>query len=103
MATKISFDELKIIFECLTINVDKQFTESLHIFLKTKNDDYYIYGREPVDAKSIKIRIALLQQILSFVAQMSHNSSLYVTLNSILQSAYLTNQMHVFLYGRKKQ
>ncbi len=103
MAIKISFDELKIISECLTNDIDKQFAESLNVFLKTKNDDYYFYGREPVDAKSIQIRITLLCQILSLVVQISYSSSsLYVTLNSILQSAYLTNQTSVFLYGRKK-
>ena len=102
MATKISFDELKIIFNCLANDVDEQFTKSLNIFLKTKNDDYYIYGREPVDATSLQIRIRLLKQILNFVDKISHHS-LHMTLNSVLQSALLTNQTSVFLYGRLRQ
>ena len=103
MANKVSFDELKMVLSrCLSNDIDRQFSESLKFLLKKRSDNYYFYGRAPVDAAFLQIQTSLLKKILVLVDKVSHNS-LHVTLNSILQSALLTHQTSVFLYGRMRQ
>ena len=103
MANKVSFDELKMVLSrCLSNDIDRQFSESLKILLKKRSDNYYFYGRAPVDAAFLQIQTGLLKKILNIVDKVSYNS-LHVTLNSILQSALMTKQTSVFLYGRMHQ
>lgn len=99
MAIKISYEDLKIISSCLTSAKDDEFTKSLDDFLKEKKDEYYFYGREVECARILEIKIHQLERIISYVDSVKYNS-IYKNLNSIYQSALVSFQKSIFLYGR---
>lgn len=98
MAIKISYDDLRIISSCLTSIKNDEFTILLDNFLEIKKDDYYFYGRE-VGVKSLEITTNRLEQIISYIDSVKYNS-IYKNLNSIYQSALVSFQKSIFLYGR---
>jgi len=98
MAIKISYDDLQIISSCLTIVKNDEFTKSLDNFLKIKKDDYYFYGRE-VGVQTLEITTNHLEQIMLHIDSVKYNS-IYKNLNSIYQSALVSFQKSIFLYGR---
>lgn len=98
MAIKISYEDLQIISSCLTSIKNDEFAILLDSFLEIKKDDYYFYGRE-VGVQTLEITTNQLEQIISYIDSVKYNS-IYKNLNSIYQSALVSFQKSIFLYGR---
>ena len=98
MAIKISYEDLQIISSCLTSIKDDEFTILLDNFFEIKKDDYYFYGRE-VGVQTLEITTDQLEQIISYIDSVKY-TLIYKNLNSIYQSALVSFQKSIFLYGR---
>lgn len=102
MAMKISYEDLQIISSCLTSVKDDNFTKSLNHFLENKKDDYYFCGRQTVEnTPNLEIKTEQLERIVSYVDKTQYKS-IYDNVKSVYESARVSFQKIIFLYGRGK-
>ena len=82
--------------QCLTES-DHALSRRLNEFIEEKHDDYYFYGREPVDAQFLTIPMSELYDVMQSMPKEACES-----VNAVYQSGVMTGQLHVYLYGRNR-
>ncbi len=93
MSIKISTNDLEMISRLPSGQCISELTRFI-----SDERDYYIYGREPIDADFVQIS---LQQIKQLVAEISDGPT-HDILAQVYQAGYLTGQEYVYLYGRSR-
>ena len=89
MSISVSRQELLDVLEYLN--------DTLRGFIQGGTSDmFYFYGHEPVDAIYVMIGIDDIKEMLDKLPA----SSIRDTFNTVYISGKITNQDHVFLYGR---
>ena len=99
MSLQITYDDLKLLLEHL--ESDSILGEILYKFLEVQKDDYYFYGREPLDSGYILIGIPVLGEIVNRPEMIKHGS-LHDKLSEVHMAGVVTGQESVYLYGRNR-
>lgn len=102
MAIKISYGDLEIISDRLLDN--ENFTKLFKDFIAERKDDYYFSGRDIDCVKVLEITTEQLKNILDKLSRVNRKyPSLYNNIRGIYQSAIISYQERIFLYGRTAQ
>ena len=99
MSLQITHNDLKILSGHL--GQDSVLGEILYKFLEVQKDDYYFYGREPLDSGYILIGIQVLGEIANRSEIIKHGS-LHDKLSEVYMAGVVTGQESVYLYGRDR-
>ena len=98
MSIKISTNDLEVISQLASAQNIAEWTRTISNRRISNKRDYYIYGREPIDAEFLQISISQVRQILSELP----SSPIRDTILHVYKAGQLTNQQYVYLYGRSR-